>query len=401
MSSYPNKQKWLHGAIPALFIHCSIGTVYCWSLFSKEMADYMGNTKSEVEWAFSLAIFFLGMSAAFLGSFVENNVKKSAFTSCAFFITGLFGTALCVYLKSLIGVYIFYGVIMGIGLGIGYLTPIKTLMLWFKNHKGLATGISVAGFGAAKAIASPLLHALLDAFPDTPYIIFVFMGCCYLVTMILGGLLIRKPVAEKPMHPNLKEFFCNLGVLIKTYFTNKTFVGIWIIFYLNITCGLALISQEKLLLNSVGITAVGLIAAITAIANALGRIGWSSLGDYCKQRNTIYKWIFVSSIAALALSCVWIGAIPVIILLIVINAGYGGGFSNCPTILAERFGLSKVSAIHGLCLSAWGFAGLSGNQLATAILVNTGSLDLLFTIVGAAYLLSLIICFVVIRNKTS
>lgn len=141
--------------IPALLIHISIGTVYCWSVFKQLIADQMHVAPGIVEWGFSLAIFFLGMSAAFLGPFVEKDIKKSALISTVCFACRFAGTGASIA-AGCPGVLIFYGVIMGIGLGVGYLTPVKNLMLWFADNKGLATGIAVAGFGLAKAIAGSI-----------------------------------------------------------------------------------------------------------------------------------------------------------------------------------------------------------------------------------------------------
>ena len=145
------ENRWVRAVIPALLIHISIGTVYCWSVFKQLIADQMHVAPGIVEWGFSLAIFFLGMSAAFLGPFVEKDIKKSALISTVCFVCGFAGTGVSIAAGWLPGVFIFYGVIMGIGLGVGYLTPVKNLMLWFADNKGLATGIAVAGFGLAKA----------------------------------------------------------------------------------------------------------------------------------------------------------------------------------------------------------------------------------------------------------
>src|SRR5690606_42152237 len=161
------ENKWMRAVIPALLIHCSIGTVYCWSLFKGDIASYVEKPVSEVEWAFSIAIFVLGMSAAFGGKFVEKDIHKSSLLAAIFFVAGMDATGFFIYQKSLIGIYISYGVVMGIGLGIGYLTSVKTLMLWFDKHRGLATGLAVAGFGLAKVIASPLMEFLLGERTNT------------------------------------------------------------------------------------------------------------------------------------------------------------------------------------------------------------------------------------------
>ena len=380
------ENKWVRGAIPALLLHCSIGTVYCWSTFSKEIADYIGASKSATEWAFSLAIFFLGMSAAFLGDVVEKNIHRSSLIATICFTVGMVGTGFGIMLRSLPVILLFYGCIMGIGLGTGYLSPVKTLMLWFEDKKGLATGLAVAGFGLAKAIASPIMQAILNAFDDNPAPMFFIMGGVYFVMMFIGHLILKKPSTWVEAHSEggIKEFFATLASNFKTSFGNKTFIGIWLMFYINIACGLALISQEKMIFKSVGLS-VGVcatLATVTAIANAAGRLGFSAWADTLKDRNTIYKLIFILSIAFTGLVVVTQGivkgadipalAILCVALLIMVNAGYGGGFPNVPTLLSDHFGMGKISSVHGMCLSAWAIAGLTGNQLATFIVNHTG-----------------------------
>ena len=426
-----SNNKWVRAAIPALLLHCSIGTVYCWSVFSQEVADYIGKSKSAVEWAFSFAIFFLGMSAAFLGNVVEKDIHKSSLIATICFTIGMIGTGVSIMMKSLVGIYLFYGCIMGIGLGTGYLSPVKTLMLWFKDKKGLATGLAVAGFGAAKAIASPIMQAFLSKFTvdgvANPAPMFFIMGAVYFVMMFIGHLLLKKPegwVEEHDDEGGLGAFFKALGSNIKMAFTNKTFIGIWLMFYINITCGLALISQEKPILKTMGLSlaVISVLSSVTAIANAAGRLGFSAAADGLKDRNTIYKVIFLLSIVFTGATILTGGITNKIVwlcvaLLIMVNAGYGGGFSNVPTLLSDHFGMKTISAIHGLCLSAWAFAGLTGNQLATYIVNHFGTFEdvtladgnvvscnpvgyqtvLYVTLV--LYIIAAIICFTMIGKK--
>ena len=427
------ENKWLRGAIPALLLHCSIGTVYCWSTFSGEIANYIGVEKKACEWAFSLAIFFLGMSAAFLGDVVEKNIHRSSLIATICFTVGMIGTGFGIYLKSLPMILIFYGCIMGIGLGTGYLSPVKTLMLWFEDKKGLATGLAVAGFGLAKAIASPIMQAILNKFDNNPAPMFWIMGGVYCVMMFVGHLLLKKPSTWTEAHSEggIKEFFTTLANNFKTSFTNKTFIGIWIMFYINIACGLALISQEKFIFKSVGLS-VGVcatLATVTAIANAAGRLGFSAWADTLKDRNTIYKLIFILSIGFTALTIITQGivngakafplAILCVALLIMVNAGYGGGFSNVPTLLSDHFGMGKISSVHGMCLSAWAIAGLTGNQMATAIVnrvgefkeitlsdgstasVNPVGYQTVLYVTCALYIVALIVCFLMIPKKNN
>lgn len=384
------QNKWICAAIPALLLHCSIGTVYCWSIFSQEIADYIGFSKGATEWAFSFAIFFLGMSAAFLGNVVEKDIHKSSRIAAICFALGMAGTGFFIYYGglhkgspiALIGIYVCYGFIMGIGLGTGYLSPVKTLMLWFEDRKGLATGLAVAGFGAAKAIASPIMQALLDNLGDGGiYKMFFILACVYFVMMFVGHLLLKKP--EGWHEPQKKEKGQSIMSVIKSRpITN--YIGIWLMFYINITCGLALISQEKMIIKCIGLAGmVGVISTVSAIFNAGGRLGFSAWADTMKDRNTIYKLIFILSIVFTGLVIITSGikngqgnillTILVLGLIFVVNAGYGGGFSNVPTLLSDHYGMGSISAIHGITLSAWAFAGLTGNQVANLIVNRTGA----------------------------
>lgn len=427
------ENKWIRAAIPALLLHCSIGTVYCWSIFSQEIADYIGYSKGATEWAFSFAIFFLGMSAAFLGNIVEKDIHKSSLIATICFAAGMFLTGVFIRYGgmhkgspvALIGIYLSYGFIMGIGLGTGYLSPVKTLMLWFQDRKGLATGLAVAGFGAAKAIASPIMQSMLSGLGDGGiYKMFMILAAVYFVMMFIGHLLLAKPAGwiepqDKSQKPKIME------VLKTKPITN--YIGIWLMFYINITCGLALISQEKPIVKCIGLVgAAGIISTISAIFNAGGRLGFSAWADTMKDRNTIYKLIFILSIAFTILVMITGGirngsGNPLLIFLVlalifVVNAGYGGGFSNVPTLLSDHYGMGSISAIHGITLSAWAFAGLTGNQVATYIVNHTGAFDkevvdalgntymvnpvgyqnvLIFTV--ALYIIAFLLCLILVK----
>lgn len=397
--------KWTRAAIPALLLHCSIGTVYCWSTFKANIASYIGAGVGDVEWAFSLAIFFLGMSAAFAGNVVEKNIHKSSLIAAICFAVGLAGTALFIMLKSLVGILVCYGCIMGVGLGLGYLSPVKTLMLWFKDKKGLATGLAVAGFGAAKAIATPIMTAMLDSGMELPTMFFILAGV-YFVMMIVGHLLLKKPdgwheeETPKSEHP-VRDFFGKFKV-----FKDKTFVGVWIVFYINITCGLAIIANEKSMISTIGLE-YALIGTLCAIFNAGGRLGYSAVADHMKDRNTIYKIILASQIAITTIALILafttgldnslLSVIIVLALVFVVNAGYGGGFSNLPTLLSDHFGMKSISTLHGVALSAWAFAGLTGNQMASLITGATGDIKFVFLATLVLYLIAMVVNLLLIK----
>jgi OFA family oxalate/formate antiporter-like MFS transporter len=403
----------MRAAVPALLIHCSVGTVYCWSTFKQAIADKIGMTPFAVGWAFSLAIFFLGMSAAFAGRMVEKDIHKSSLISCLCFTAGMVGTGVFIQfttgIVALIGIFLSYGCIMGIGLGIGYLTPVKTLMLWFSDRKGLATGISIMGFGLAKAIATPIMEAIQNSLGISA--MFYILGAAYFVLMMLGHFLLKKPDGWVEPEDNSN------AVKPMSMFKNKTFIGIWIMFFLNIHCGLALITYEKQILSTAFAGAavlaaiISIVPSLTAAFNALGRIGYSTISDNMKERNTVYKIIFISCIAITAAalvpfaitngsSSIVFGAI-VIALLLIVNLGYGGGFSTLPALLSERFGMESISSIHGLTLTAWAVAGLTGNNMSEIILNATGGVyDYILIATLALYIVALVVCVGLVRKKS-
>ena len=400
--------KWTRAAIPALLLHCSIGTVYCWSYFSGaiskaiEAVNGVGSA-SAIGWAFSLAIFFLGMSAAFLGNFVEKDIHKASLIATICFALGVAGTGFAVRFASVPLLLLCYGVLMGIGLGLGYLSPVKTLMLWFSDKKGLATGLAVAGFGAAKMVFAPIITALINAV-GVELALYILAGVWFIM-MFIGHLLLKKPEGWVEPHEKitLKEFFGRFKI-----FLDVKFIGIWLVFYINITCGLALISQERDIYLAIGLGGVAsILGTITGLFNAGGRLCYSAIGDKLKDRNTIYKIILISELVLtiIALSTGSLnssGVIAVVIaiaLMLVVNAGYGGGFSNLPTLLSDVYGMGKISSIHGIALSAWAIAGLTGNQIASAIVKATGSFNDVLIFTAIMYAIATFISFVLIKPK--
>ena len=377
------ENRWTSAIIPALLIHIPIGTVYCWSVFKQLIADRLHASPASVEWGFSLAIFFLGMSAAFAGPMVEKNIKKSALVSMVCFVVGFAGTGVSIALNFLPGVFICYGAIMGIGLGVGYLTPVKNLMLWFADNKGLATGIAVAGFGLAKAIASPLMEYLIGTVGLVS--MFFILAAVYAVMMFVGFLLIKRPAGwvydpegiDLAAIKEIKEVKRARLTEYKNYRPNSEYHegrGVW-----SVKCDIkafpqyANLSPAKFAAAISGI--IGLVLAVDSVFNTAGRVGFSTLSDHLKRRETVYQVIFIMSIAVCLLQ-IFTNSIDnallwaVLAMLFLVNAGYGGGFSTLPVLLDQHFGTKTVSTTHGLTLSAWAFAGLSGNQLASFVVAH-------------------------------
>lgn len=273
-------------------------------------------------------------------------------------------------------------------------------MLWFKDNKGLATGLAVAGFGAAKMIFAPIISAIIDAI-GVEFTLYVLAGIWF-VMMFAGHLLLKKPSdwVEKHEKFDFKTFFARFKI-----FGDIKFIGIWLVFYINITCGLALISHEKAIYTAVGLSGVAaLLGTLTGFFNAAGRLGYSTIGDHMKDRNNVYKIILISELAISVLALLT-GAISnqivviCIALLILVNLGYGGGFSNLPTLLSDVYGMGKISSLHGIALSAWAFAGLTGNQIADLIVNKTGNYQniLIFTVI--LYAIALLVDFLFVHAK--
>lgn len=383
--------KWKNAALPAVLLHGSIGSVYAWSLFVKPIATYINATTTQVQFAFSLAIFFLGMSAAFGGAFVEKNIKKSSILSMLCFCGGLLLTAFALYIKNLYIIYLGYGCLMGIGLGIGYITPVKTLMLWFSDNKGLATGISVCAFGFASTIASPIITYLSSTF-DLPTT-FVLLSALYSLPMTIAHFLLYKPQYwdEEQIKSdfNLKDLLCD-----------KKFISIWFIIYINIMSGLAVISTASSILNEVGyeLSFIAIIVSIMGVFNGAGRLIFSTISDKLKDRTEIYVTIFVLSVIACFIGC-YFNHLS-FISLIIISACYGAGFSCLPSLLSDIYGMKNISKIHGISLTAWAIAGLTGNQLAELIYSDTGSYLTIFGVISLFYALALIITHFINSKST-
>ena len=385
------ENKWVRGALPAVLLHVSIGSVYAWSLFVKPISDYIGQSQAKVQFAFSLAIFFLGMSAAFGGAIVEKNVRKSSLISCICFCSGLLLAAFAVKIKSLVLLYAGYGCLMGVGLGIGYLSPVKTLMLWFKERKGLATGISVCAFGFASSVASPIITYLSARMQL--YYVFMVLSSIYFALMMVAHFLIKKPEGWHE-EANKSDF------KVMSMWKHKNFVCIWIVVFINITCGLALISTASPIMAEHGINpkTIAIIVSIMGVFNGCGRLVFAAISDKLKYRVTIYKVILALSMLVVAIAHNHPNTWTIAISLAVISACYGAGFSCLPSLLSDIYDMKHISRIHGLSLTAWAMAGLVGNQISSFVYQKTGKYDTVYTILFTMYVVALYFT-TIIRSK--
>lgn len=400
------RNRWLI-ALAAVGIHICIGSVYAWSVLTKPVMAAMGLTLSETTWAFSLAILFLGMSAGFLGGFVERiGPSRSGLVSALFFGTGLLGTALAVHMHSSALLYLFYGCIGGIGLGTGYITPVSTLVKWFPRHRGFATGLAIMGFGFAALIAGPVMRWLVDTYGLLEN--FVILGCVYAVVMIASASYLRSP--KKGEIPALiDEVLAQEAALGKKrtvlgpQMTRKEamhtwkWYALWWVFFTNITCGIGLLAVASPMAQEViGMTPAqaASLVGIIGIVNGGGRIVWSSISDWIGRGVTYMVFFLFEVFAFHQLSITREGFIFQALVLAIISC-YGGGFSCMPAFLSDIFGVRQLASIHGSILTAWGIAGVAGPLILAFMKETTGSysatLQLFAGMLAVAFVISAVL----------
>lgn len=398
MNSKKLKNRWLIAA-SAVGIHISIGSVYAYSVMTNPVKDVFEVEGSVIKWAFKIAILLLGLSAAFLGRWVEKvGPKISGTTAGIFYGVGILGAGLAVQIESLWLFYLCYGVIGGIGLGLGYITPVSTLVKWFPDKRGLATGMAIMGFGFAALIFGPVMAKLFDTVGVSNA--FYVLGVIYMVLILSSARYIeRPPEGYAPEGYNEGE-----GKLIKEDLSNITaneslqstrFYYIWLMMFINIACGIAIISaaspmmQEKLSYTPMQAAA---IVGFIGVFNGLGRITWSSLSDYLGRANTFIIFFAFQILAFYFLPKIGVESVFLIILFTVITM-YGGGFAMLPAFLGDLFGTKQLGAIHGMVLAAWGFAGVIGPTIYDLVKEKTGSLDTTLIIFAGLFVVALIISF--------
>lgn len=396
MKSTKIKNRWLI-ATSAVGIHISIGSVYAYSVMTNPVKDVFEVEGSVLKWAFKIAILLLGLSAAFLGRWVEKvGPKISGTTAGIFFGVGILGSGLAVQIESLWLFYLCYGVIGGIGLGLGYITPVSTLVKWFPDRRGLATGMAIMGFGFAALIFGPVMAKLFETVGVSNA--FYVLGVIYMVLILSSARYIeRPPVGYVP-----EGFSAEEGKAIKEDISNVTaneslksprFYYIWIMMFINIACGIAIISaaspmmQEKLDYSPMQAAA---IVGFIGVFNGLGRITWSTLSDYLGRANTFIIFFAFQILAFYFLPKIGVESVFLIVLFTVITI-YGGGFATLPAFLGDLFGTKQLGAIHGMVLAAWGLAGVIGPTIYDLVKEKTGSLDTTLFIFAGLFVVALIV----------
>jgi len=407
-----NKNKWINGLIPVLLMSFATGSVYCWTLFVDRIEAHSDVfTPAILAWCFSLALFCLGISAALGGKLVERDIKKASLYTFIFFTLGWLLTGIAVYIESPLLAIIGFGPIQGVGLGLGYLAPIKTLMMWFNKQKGLAAGIAIAAFGLSGVFGNPLIETFLQSgisVYNALYILTIIYGVSCLIAYILID------------RPKLEEVEAEAEAKTKTYslwevVLNKKFILLWIVLFINIACGLAIISNERQIYLTLGFsndTAIVMFTSLNAFSNLIGRVICGAAQDKTDKKYLPYyvmtgASIIICGVASLLYFGAGTSAIVAFTVATVfgIQFFFGCGFACLPNILEQEYGMKQLATIQGYMLTAWAVAGLVGNQISTFIIDRDypGSLNVMYATLGGLYLIQLLVLFwwVKSRNKAN
>jgi MFS family permease len=391
----PGYSRWLV-PLAALSIHLCIGQIYAYSVFNKPMTRIIGIDQSSPDdwalttlgWIFSIALFMLGASAAVFGKWLERvGPRKAMFTSAVFFCGGFVVAAIGVYLHQIWIVYLGHGVLGGIGLGLGYISPVSTLIKWFPDRPGLATGMAIMGFGGGAMIASPLSVKLMALFSGPASVgvaeTFLAMALIYFVIMMFGVFSIRVPAYYaqsadvRAQATKTKKLITSANVDADMAIRTPQFWFIFLVLMLNVTAGIGVLGQASVMIQemfspevvgaekAIGVAEAAGFVGLLSLFNMLGRFFWSSTSDKIGRKNTYAIFFLLGAILYVLIptfgnqgnSFLFIATFCVIISM------YGGGFATVPAYLKDMFGVMQVGAIHGRLLVAWSLAAIFGPAL--------------------------------------
>lgn len=345
--------------IPCVLLTLSIGFCYAWSLLAPLVVQAIpGSSPTQVQFAFCLNIFFLGMGAAFFGPLVEKHIKLAAFTSSALLFLGLQVGSFAIAQQSLLLLYLGIGLCCGLAEGCGYVVPVKNLLLWWSkkdsNKKGLIAAISIIFFGLGSSVCSWIFGALVSRGLGIQEILWS-LSLVYLGLTTLAWILIGKP--KYALRAIAKQASSSSSIL--KFIKDKFFWKAWTFMFLNIAMGLVLIGTCASVLKDfshLAPSAIVVVMMICGIANGVGRLVFPVISDCMTSRLTIWKVIL--RLEVLALAAAWLFPCLMPISVVLVNAGYGAAFATLPSILNDYYGKEHLSEVHGLVLSAWGFASL-------------------------------------------
>jgi MFS family permease len=370
--------RWL---IPlgAVLVHICIGSVYAWSNFNRPIDALFPNAPSWLHTpyiAFEPCIVLLGLSAAFGGPWVERRGPRVAATASAlFFGAGLLIGGVGLAIRQPLVVFLGMGIVAGIGCGLGYIAPVSTLVKWFPDRRGMATGMAIMGFGGGAAVASKLDVSFVAQF-GVANTMFIF-GAAYLAVMLVGAAILRRPPAgwkpegwTAPVRTN--KMITDRSISRNSALGTVQFYLLWGILFINVTAGIGILAQTSPMVQDMfrkTPAEAGTIVFVISLFNAGGRFFWASCSDFIGRRNTYSLFFAVQfalfiSIPGMAARGDWT---MFLVSLFIVFTMYGGGFATIPAFLADIFGPENVGAIHGAVLTAWSAAAVAGPTIITSL----------------------------------
>lgn len=398
----PGFNRWL---IPpaALAVHLCIGQAYATSVYKTALVAHFQVSLVQIGLIFSIAIVMLGLSAAVMGTWVDTNgPRKAMFVAALFWSGGFLIGAAGIFSHQLWLVYLGYGVVGGIGLGIGYISPVSTLIKWFPDRPGLATGMAIMGFGGGALIASPISTALLSFYDpasgragwvasgDSVGKLFLTLSVVYLAYMLFGAFTIRVPAADwkpagfDPTRIKAKSLVSSNHVSAKSAIKTRQFWLVWVVLFCNVTAGIGILEQAAPMIQDFFrqpdgtslVTAVvaGGFVGLLSMANMGGRFVWSATSDYTGRKKIYMIYLGVGTVLYVVMALLGSSTTALFVALtVVIISFYGGGFSTVPAYLRDLFGTFQVGAIHGRLLTAWSAAGIAGPLIVNSFLDAQGT----------------------------
>ena len=385
-------------------MHLCIGQAYATSVYKTALVEDFDSSLTAIGVIFSIAIVMLGLSAAVAGTWVDRNGPRAAmFTSACFWSVGFIVAALGISTGQLWLVYLGYGVIGGIGLGIGYISPVSTLIKWFPDRPGLATGLAIMGFGGGALIASPLSGRLMGLY-DSSYdsadptsvasghavtMLFVTLGIVYFCFMMFGAFMVRVPADDwKPegwdaSQVKEKSLVTTASVSANNAIRTPQFWLLWVVLFCNVTAGIGILEQAAPMIqdffregdaSAVSAAAAGGFVGLLSIANMAGRFAWSSTSDVIGRKPIYMGYLGIGLVVYVLLATTGSTSTALFVLYAaVILSFYGGGFATVPAYLRDLFGTYQVGAIHGRLLTAWSAAGVAGPLIVNRYLDTQGT----------------------------
>lgn len=392
------KNRWFI-ALSAICIHLSIGAAYAYSVYTIPLVESLGWTVASVTIAFTVMMTLGGASAAVFGKFVERSgPTKSAIVAAVLFGIGQAGSGFAVSINSLELFIFLYGFLSGVGLGIGYIAPVSTLVKWFPDRRGLATGMAVLGFGTGALITAPVAAALMKTVGISST--FYILGTSYFILMLLGALYIAPPPRDwvpKGMKERSIRGIRKLNDLssltAKKAVKTRHFWMLWTMMLINTSAGIMMISVASPMAQSIGglsAAAAAVMVGLMGIFNGAGRIGWAAASDYLTRPSVFIIFFVIQLVAFITLPNTSSALVFQALIFLVVSC-YGGGFSNLPAFIADLFGTKELAAIHGYLLTTWSLGGLIGPTLVSQIYAATGSYVPVFHVFIVLIVVALII----------